>query len=115
MLEIFDGRFEIFPLEIERFLAPFPEEIVEIRELRDRVIEVGRKVGTSDLRLQQTVANVPVSTRVTARLVAPGVVGRGNVPATRSPGAAISARLSGPCAGPQTGFSRLRCAQGAFT
>jgi len=101
--------------EARKLLAPFPEEIVEIRELRDRVIEVGRNLNTSDLRLTQTVANVPVSTRVTGRLIAPGVVGRGNVPAIGSASATASRRLAGPCAGPQTGFSRLRCAQGAFT
>jgi len=95
-------------------LAPFPEEIAQIRELRDIVIEAGRRVNTSDIRLQGQVSATPVSTRATARLIAPGVVGRGN----RSSEQAISRRasgLSGPCAGPQSGFSRLRCAQGAFT
>lgn len=96
-------------------LAPTPGEIAEIRELRDIAIEAGRNVGTSDVRLQELVANVPEATRVTARLVAPGVVGRGNVPSFTSSADAMRRRLSGPCAGPQTGISRLRCAQGAFT
>ncbi len=95
-------------------LAPFPEEITQIRELRDIVIDAGRRINTSDLRLQGQVSAVPVSTRATARLIAPGVVGRGNVPSTQATSLRQS-RLSGPCAGPQTGFSRLRCAQGAFT
>ncbi len=100
--------------EIARQLKPSAALISKTRELRDIVIQEGRAVATSDLRLRQLVSSVPVSTRATARLVGPGAVGRGNVPSAQAESRRIRER-AGPCAGPQTGFSRLRCAQGGFT
>ncbi len=100
--------------EIQRQLEPSAAAISRTRDLRDIVIQEGRAKGTSRLRLQQLVSSVPTSTRVTARLVGPGAVGRGNVPSRQAESRRIRER-AGPCAGPQTGLSRLRCAQGAFT
>ena len=99
--------------EAREILAPFPEEITQIRELRDLVIEAGRRVPTSDLRLRQQVSAVPVSNRVTARLIGPGIVGRGNRPSSQA-SALRANRLSGPCAGPTTGFRRLTCQRGGI-
>lgn len=70
-------------------LAPGPEEITEIRTARDAVVRA---------------LAMP-----TARRVAPGVVAR------RSSDLAVGSRIAGPCAGANTGFSRLNCARGGFS
>jgi len=70
-------------------LAPTEDEITEIRTVRDAVV--------------QSLA------RPTARVLAPGQVGR------RSSDLADSRRLGGPCAAANTGFTRLRCGRGGFS
>jgi len=70
-------------------LAPGPEEIQEIRSVRDAVV---RSLAMP-----------------TARRVGPGVVAR------RSSDLARPRRIAGPCAAANTGFSRLNCARGGFS
>lgn len=72
-----------------RELAATPEEIEETRSFRDLVV---RELA-----------------RPTARVLAPGVVGR------RDSDLAVSRRLGGPCAAANTGFTRLRCGRGGFS
>jgi len=69
-------------------LAGTPEEIEVVRTFRDEVVD---RLATP-----------------TARVVGPGVVSRG----TRD--VAVSTRLGGPCAGLNTGFSRINCERGGF-
>jgi len=83
----------LFDILGERFareeLSPGPEEITEIRTLRDAVV--------------QSLA-MP-----TARRAGPGVVVR------RSSDLSSGRRLGGPCAAANTGFTRLRCGRGGFS
>lgn len=109
----------LFERQRREALAPDPQEIAEIRAFRQAFIERGRTQGLVDPRVAVEVGPVPpavpvetVSTSVTARLVAPGVVERGTTPRVTS--RRIKARLAGQCAGPQTGISRLRCGRGGF-
>ncbi len=110
----------LFERERGRILAPTTQEIDEIRAFRQAFIDVGRSQGLVDPRVAAAAAVEPVaapsvlaaSTSVTARLVAPGVVERGVTPRLTS--RRLKDRLSGECAGPQTGISRLRCGRGGF-
>jgi len=81
--------------------SPFRTTIDQPLELREIVV---REFNAAPAQ----VALVPESPRATKRLVAPGVVNKGNTPNERE-------RRSGPCAGRQTGLSRLRCGEGGFT
>lgn len=97
-----------------------PEEIAEIRAFRQAFIDIGRTRGLVDPRVgpptEPTIAvTIPpeTTTRVTARLVSPGVVARGNA-SPRATSRRLMGRLAGPCAGPQTGITRLRCARGGL-
>jgi len=69
-------------------LAGTPEEIEEVRTFRDEVVD----------RLAMP----------TARVAGPGVVSKG------SRDVVVSRRLGGPCAGLNTGFSRINCERGGF-
>jgi len=69
-------------------VAALSEEIVEPQTVRDVVVD----------RLAMP----------TAKLVAPGVVSKG------SRDLVVSRRLGGPCAGLNTGFSRINCQRGGF-
>ena len=69
-------------------LAGTPEEVEVVRTFRDEVID---RLATP-----------------TARMVAPGRVSRG------SRDVVASSRLGGPCAGLNTGFSRINCERGGF-
>lgn len=109
----------LFERQQREALAAGPEEISELREFRQAFIDVGRTRGLVDPRVAAAVAPEPAaaplvaaSTSVTARLVAPGVVVRGTTPRVTS--RRIMARLSGQCAGPQTGITRLRCGRGGL-
>ncbi len=103
-----------------RILAPTTEELDEIRAFRQAFIDAGRSQGLVDPRVAAAAAVEPVAapivsaaeTSVTARLVAPGVVVRGTTPRLTS--RRLKDRLSGQCAGPQTGITRLRCGRGGF-
>ena len=96
----------LFEKAVREATRATPEEIGEIRELREQIIEA-RSVAADPAPVGQpvTVAQALLSTAPTAREAAPGVVSRGNRPA-------ITPRLSTACAGRQTGFSRLRCGRG---
>jgi len=108
----------LFERERSRTLAPTTREIDEIRAFRQAFIDAGRSQGLVDPRVAATAAVEPVaaptvmaaSTSVIARLVAPGVVERGTAPRVTS--RRLTDRLSGQCAGPQTGITRLRCGIG---
>lgn len=110
----------LFERERSRILAPTTQEIDEIRAFRQAFIDAGRSQGLVDPRVAAAAAVEPVaaptvlaaSTSVTARLVAPGVVERGVTPRITS--SRLKDRLSGKCAGPQTGITRLRCGRGGF-
>ncbi len=98
------------------FFAPFPEELADIQRVQQAFIQAGREGRIPPPAAppvpETTIAAAVASPRATARLVAPGVVSRGNVvPMARE---SISSRLATPCAGPQTGISRLRCGAGGF-
>ena len=97
-------------------LAPDAQEIAEIRAFRQAFIDVGRTQGLVDPRIPTAAAAIQPaaveSVSVTAKLVAPGVVERGRTPRVTS--RRLKSRLAGPCAGPQTGITRLRCARGGL-
>lgn len=91
-------------------LAGTPEESAATFRAREEFINQAPGAAsivpdTPTLREQIVVALAPV----TAKLVAPGVVVK------KSSGLTISRRLGGPCAGANTGFSRLTCARGGFS
>jgi len=109
----------LFERSQRELFAAGPEEISEIRAFREAFIEAGRAQGLVDPRVAASAGPVPAavpamvaSTSVTARLVAPGVVERGRTPRVTS--RRLSERLSGQCAGPQTGITRLRCGRGGL-
>ncbi|MEE8489991.1 MAG: hypothetical protein V3S43_06615, partial [Acidimicrobiia bacterium] len=110
----------LFERQRSRLLAPTTQEIDEIRAFRQAFIDAGRSQGLVDPRVAAAAAVEPVaaptvlaaSTSVTARLVAPGIVERGLTPRVTS--RRLKDRLSGQCAGPQTGITRLRCGRGGF-
>lgn len=116
--EVLEGI--LFERERGRILAPTTQELDEIRAFRQAFIDAGRSQGLVDPRVAAAAAVEPVaaptvlaaSTSVTARLVAPGVVERGTTPRLTS--RRLKDRLSGECAGPQTGITRLRCGRGGF-
>ena len=104
--------FEILEAKFAREqLRPTREELASDLAFRDFIIEQRRRTSRPLSALTQ-VSPLPVSTRPTARLLGPGVVGRGDTPRPVIP--TLISRLSGPCAGPQTGFSRLTCARGGI-
>jgi len=81
--------------------APFRTTIDQPLELRDIVV---REFNPAPA----IVALVPESPRATRRQISPGVVNKGNTLNDRE-------QRSGPCAGRQTGLTRLRCGEGGFT
>jgi len=117
--EVLEGI--LFERERKRALAPTPGELDEIRAFRQAFIDRFDRFGPlPDPRVAVPAAGEPVtapivmaaSTSVTARLVAPGVVERGTAPRVTS--RRLKDRLSGQCAGPQTGITRLRCGEGGM-
>lgn len=110
----------LFERQRSRILAPTTGEIDEIRAFRQAFIDAGRSQGLVDPRVAAAAAVEPAAaptvlaaaTSVTARLVAPGVVERGTTPRVTS--RRLKDELSGQCAGPQTGITRLRCGRGGF-
>ncbi|MEE8608031.1 MAG: hypothetical protein V3S55_10510 [Nitrospiraceae bacterium] len=110
----------LFERERQRVLAPTPGELDEISAFRQAFIDRFDRFGPlPDPRVAAAAPMEPVaapvlaaSTSVVARLVAPGVVVRGTAPRITS--RRLKDRLSGECAGPQTGISRLRCGLGGF-
>lgn len=105
LFEILEAR------ALRESLKPTPEELAGDLAFRDFIIEQ-RRLTSRPLSALTQVSAIPVSTRPTARLIGPGVVGRGDQPRPGIP--SRQTRLSGPCAGPQTGFSRLTCARGGI-
>ncbi len=105
LFEILESKF------LRESLAPTAEELASDLAFRDFIIEQ-RRLTSRPLSALTQVSSIPSSTRPTARLIGPGVVGRGNAPRPVIP--TLVSRLSGPCAGPQTGFSRLTCARGGI-
>ena len=96
-------------------LAPTPEEIAAVQAQQQESIRLGRigqlfpqPVAPLPAMSVNAVRDVVVAnlTTTTARPVAPGVVSKS------SSTSAVPKRLGGPCAGANTGFSRLRCARG---
>ncbi len=96
---------------IRQQLAPTAEELASDLAFRDFIIEQ-RRLSPRPVSALTQVSSVPFATRPTARLIGPGTVGRGDEPRPAIP--TRVSRLSGPCAGPQTGFSRLTCARGGI-
>ncbi len=91
-------------------LAGTPEESAAIFRAREEFINQAPGVAsivpeTPTVREQVVLGLAPV----TAKVVAPGVVVK------KSSGLSVSKRLGGPCAGANTGFSRLTCARGGFS
>lgn len=90
-------------------LAGTPEESAATFAARQEFIE-------SAPGFPATVAEVPTLreevvaqlTPATGKVVAPGIV------AKKSSSMGVTSRLGGPCAGANTGFSRLNCARGGF-
>lgn len=105
LFEILEAKF------LREELAPTPAELASDFAFREFIIEQ-KALASRPLSALTQVSSIPGSTRPTARLIGPGVVGRGGSPRPVIP-TRIS-RLSGPCAGPQTGFSRLTCARGGI-
>jgi len=91
-------------------LAGTPEESGAIFRAREAFIE-SRRNGTALVPEGPTLRDQVIAalTTSTAKVVAPGVVER-KTSSLVTPG-----RLGGPCAGANTGFSRLNCARGGFT
>jgi len=90
-------------------LAPTQAEIDAIGVAREEFIQ-------SAPGLPATVPEVPTVreqvvaalTPTTAKVLAPGIVSK------KSSRLGLTKRLGGPCAGANTGFSRLNCARGGF-
>ena len=110
----------LFEREQRKVFAATEEELDELRAFRQTFIDVGRERGLPDPRVAPAVGPVAApmelkaaTSNVTARLVAPGVVVRGNS-TPRATSRRLMTRLSGQCAGPQTGLTRLRCGRGGL-
>lgn len=105
---------DLFNLLGERFasaaLAGTPEESAALLGAREEFIQ-SRRDGTPPVASAPTVRDQVVAalSTSTAKLVAPGIVSK------KSSSLARSRRLGGPCAGANTGFSRLNCARGGFS
>ncbi len=89
-----------------------PEESAAIFSARQELIESRRQFpvfpgSVGEETTARDVVTQALST-TTAKVVAPGVVDR------KTSSLARSRRLGGPCAGANTGFSRLNCARGGF-
>ncbi len=106
----------LFDLLGERFareeLRGTPAESAAIFRAREELIESRRQFpvfpgSVGEETTPRDVVNQALST-TTAKVVAPGVVDRktGSLARTR--------RLGGPCAGLNTGFSRINCERGGF-
>ncbi len=114
VLSTTDQSASLFNLLGERFasraLAGTPEESAAGFALREAFIQSapGSPVPvpeTPTVREEIVRALAPV----TGTLVAPGIV------AKKTSSFSVSRRLGGPCAGANTGFSRLTCARGGFS
>lgn len=90
-----------------------PEESAEIFRAREELIESRRQFPVFPGEIGEAPTTRDVVTQAlsttTAKVVAPGVVDR------KTSSLATSRRLGGPCAGANTGFSRLNCARGGFS
>jgi len=75
---------------------------------RERFIDRAAAASRPTSALTQVSAPA-FSNRVTARPAAGGGVERGGIPSSSAAAPSAISRLSTPCAGPQTGISRLRC------
>jgi len=114
VLSTTDQSAGLFDLLGERFarqaLAGTPEESAAIFLAREesfkRTPVTASLVPESPTVREEVVADLAP---ITGKLVAPGVV------AKRTSGFSVSRRLGGPCAGANTGFSRLTCARGGFS
>jgi hypothetical protein len=91
-------------------LAGTPADSASLLRAREEFIQ-SRREGTPPVDPQPTVRDQVVAalSTSTAKLVAPGIV------AKKTSSLAASRRLGGPCAGANTGFSRLNCARGGFS
>jgi len=106
----------LFQLLGERFareaFRSTPEENAAIFRAREELIERRRQfpVFPGSIGEQPTARDVVTQalSTTTAKVVAPGVVDR------KTSSLARPRRLGGPCAGLNTGFSRLNCARGGF-
>ncbi len=108
-----DVLFGILSDRAARLEFPFTEEDEgALFAARERFIDRAAATARPTSALTQT-SPPAFSNRVTARPAPAGGVSRGGVPSrsaavTLGPGNGVM-RLSSPCAGPQTGISRLRC------
>lgn len=92
---------------VREALSPTPLELQDIRDIQTGAVQRGTVAFAS-----RAAALIPAATgSVVARVVAPGVVARGPIPAV---GARKKSELAGPCSGPQTGIQRLRCQERGF-
>lgn len=114
VLSTSDQSSDLFDILGQRFasqaLAATPEETAAILQARTEQIETRRiaaaiEPDTPTLR-DEVVAALATTT---AKMVAPGIVAR------KSSSLTSTSRLGGPCAGANTGFSRLNCARGGFS
>ncbi len=98
--------FGILSDRADRLDLPFTEEDTgALFAARERFIDAAAATARPTSALRGV--NAPSFTnRVTARPAPGGGVARGGIP---SASASRTSRLSSPCAGPQTGISRLRC------
>jgi len=114
VLSTTDQSAGLFDLLGERFarqaLAGTPEESAAIflarEESFNRTPVTASLVPETPTMREEIVGNLKP---ITGKLVAPGVV------AKRTSSFSVSRRLGGPCAGANTGFSRLTCARGGFS
>lgn len=106
---LFDILGESFARE---FLRGTPEESAAIFRAREELIERRRQFpvfpgSVGEQPTTRDVVNQALST-TTAKVMGPGVVDR------KTSSLSPRRRLGGPCAGLNTGFSRLNCARGGF-
>ncbi len=100
--------------ELSRTEVLTEEEVSEIRDLRDIIIEAGRR---QSVPVDQILPVIPPTTRVTARLIQDldrPVVVRGARTTAFPVRESRSSRLAGACAGAgaNTAINRIRCAGG---
>jgi len=114
VLSTTDQSASLFNLLGERFakeaLAGTPEESAAGFALREAFIQTAPGFPTP-VQEEPTVRDQVVAalSTTTAKVVAPGIV------AKKSSSLVSTRRLGGPCAGANTGFSRLNCARGGFS
>jgi len=114
VLSTTDQSASLFNLLGERFasqaLAGTPEESAAGFALREAFIQTAP--GFPNPVPEQTTVRdqvVAALSTTTAKVIAPGIVDK------KSSSLVSTSRLGGPCAGANTGFSRLNCARGGFS